>query len=152
MMPELTKVIAVVFGGLTVIVALWTATLAAIGFPLFWKLLAGLCCSVCECRKHDTWRHVARSAAARGPRRRYRTLLAILPFGVGSAPGPLSDPLYNPVRVPVTAPKDQELCRTSLVRERRGLVAADAVKVVLTTSAAESTIFVVLNILHLQVL
>jgi hypothetical protein len=32
------------------------------------------------------------------------------------------------------------------------LVAADAVKVVLTTSAAESTIFVVLNILHLQVL
>jgi hypothetical protein len=35
MMIELTKVIAVVFGGLTVIVALWTATLAAIGFPLF---------------------------------------------------------------------------------------------------------------------
>jgi hypothetical protein len=34
MMPELTKVI-VVFGGLTVIVALWAATLAAIGFPLF---------------------------------------------------------------------------------------------------------------------
>jgi hypothetical protein len=29
----------------------------------------------------------------------------------------------------------------------RGLVAADAVKVVLTTSAVESTIFVVLNIL-----
>jgi hypothetical protein len=35
MMPELTKVIAVVFGGLTVIVALWAATLAALGFPLF---------------------------------------------------------------------------------------------------------------------
>jgi hypothetical protein len=35
MMPELTKVIAVVFAGLTVIVALWAATLAAIGFPLF---------------------------------------------------------------------------------------------------------------------
>jgi hypothetical protein len=42
MMPELTKVIAVVFGGLTVIVALWTAALATIGFPLFWKLLARL--------------------------------------------------------------------------------------------------------------
>jgi hypothetical protein len=41
MMPELTKVIAVVFGGLTVIV-LWTATLVAIGFPLFWRLLARL--------------------------------------------------------------------------------------------------------------
>jgi hypothetical protein len=35
MMPELTKGIAAVFGGLTVIVALWAATLAALGFPLF---------------------------------------------------------------------------------------------------------------------
>jgi hypothetical protein len=31
MMPELTKGIAAVFGGLT----LWAATLAALGFPLF---------------------------------------------------------------------------------------------------------------------
>jgi hypothetical protein len=35
MMPELAKVIAVVFSGLTVIVALWAAALAAMGFPLF---------------------------------------------------------------------------------------------------------------------
>jgi len=34
------------------------------------------------------------------------SLLAILPFDVGSARGPLSDLLYNPVRVSVTAPKD----------------------------------------------
>jgi hypothetical protein len=35
MMLELTKVIAAVFAGLTVIVVLWAAMLAAIGFPLF---------------------------------------------------------------------------------------------------------------------
>jgi hypothetical protein len=34
------------------------------------------------------------------------SLLAILPFDLVSAPGPLSDPLYNPVRVSVTASKD----------------------------------------------
>jgi len=45
------------------------------------------------------------------------SLLAILPFDVGSARGPLSDLLYNPVRVSVTAPKNQELCRISPVRE-----------------------------------
>jgi integrase len=45
------------------------------------------------------------------------SLLAILPFDVGSAPRPLSDPLYNPVCVSGTASKNQELCRTSPVHE-----------------------------------
>jgi hypothetical protein len=35
MMHELAKIVAVVFAGLASIVALWAATLAAIGFPLF---------------------------------------------------------------------------------------------------------------------